>query len=280
MPDQEIALCFPCHHEQLYGVLHLPLGAASRGILFIVGGPQYRIGSHRQFTLLARQFAADGVAVMRFDYRGMGDSEGLPRDFSQVEDDISAAIQCFFQRTPGMTEVVLWGLCDGASAAVFYANQDSRITGMVLVNPWVRTGQGAAKAYLKHYYVQRLLEPAFWKKIAGGNFNLPGAARSLVGQVVSVCSGPAAVAGSSDTLPEKMYRCLSQFRGQVLVILCSDDLTAQEFSDLAGSTPEWKKFMARARISRRDLTGANHTFSQRHWREQIGRWTLDWMKGK
>ena len=46
--------------------------AASRGMLIVVGGPQYRAGSHRQFTLLARDVAATGVPTMRFDYRGMG----------------------------------------------------------------------------------------------------------------------------------------------------------------------------------------------------------------
>jgi alpha/beta superfamily hydrolase len=49
-------------------------------VLVIVGGPQYRAGSHRQFTLLARSLAEQGFAVLRFDYRGMGDSTGAMRD--------------------------------------------------------------------------------------------------------------------------------------------------------------------------------------------------------
>jgi hypothetical protein len=29
---------------------------------------------------------------------------------------------------------VIWGLCDGASAAMFYAEQDRRVSGLVLLN--------------------------------------------------------------------------------------------------------------------------------------------------
>ena len=41
----------------------------------------------------------------------------------------------------------------------FMHTRDQRITGLVLLNPWVRTDQGAAKTYLKHYYLTRLLDP-------------------------------------------------------------------------------------------------------------------------
>ncbi|WP_229425323.1 hydrolase 1, exosortase A system-associated [Massilia sp. Se16.2.3] len=104
-------------------------------MLVVVGGPQYRAGSHRQFTLLARDLADAGIPALRFDYRGMGDSEGDLQTFEHVEDDLRAAIDRFFLEVPGMREVVLWGLCDGASAAAMYAPQDARVSGLVLLNP-------------------------------------------------------------------------------------------------------------------------------------------------
>jgi len=54
---------------------------AACGVLIVVGGPQYRVGSHRQFLLLSRRLAAEGHPVMRFDYRGMGDASGAMRGF-------------------------------------------------------------------------------------------------------------------------------------------------------------------------------------------------------
>ena len=144
---EESAVNFACGDARLYGILHLPkptLPAPARGVLVVVGGPQYRAGSHRQFTLLARDLAAHGIPVMRFDYRGMGDSEGALRDFSAVGEDLRAAVDHFMASVPGMAEVALWGLCDGATAAGIYAAADRRVTGVALLNPWVRTDSGIA----------------------------------------------------------------------------------------------------------------------------------------
>lgn len=281
MNGNEIALSFECRGASLYGVLSVPQAVTARGVLFVVGGPQYRAGSHRQFTLLARQFAAEGVSVMRFDCRGMGDSEGGPRDFTEIDEDIRAALDCFLQRAPHLQEVVLWGLCDGASAALLYAHQDRRISGLVLVNPWVRTERGVAKAYLKHYYLQRLLDASLWQKIASGKFHLGSTARSLTQQIHTLLRrGKAADPAAHLNLPAKMARGLSRFQGAVLIILSGNDLTAQEFSDLTRASAEWKKLMAAARVTQHTLPDANHTFSQRNWREKIGRWTLAWMKAQ
>ena len=61
MGFEERAVSFACQGDALYGVLSLPQGACTRGVLIVVGGPQYRAGSHRQFTLLARSLAAQGL---------------------------------------------------------------------------------------------------------------------------------------------------------------------------------------------------------------------------
>ncbi|WP_313872610.1 serine aminopeptidase domain-containing protein [Rugamonas sp. DEMB1] len=109
MPFDEHALQFSCDDAALIGILSRPRQAATRGVLVVVGGPQYRAGSHRQFTLLARALAAQGIPVLRFDYRGMGDSEGAARDFEAVSADLRAAIDEFFRQVPTLRDVVLWG---------------------------------------------------------------------------------------------------------------------------------------------------------------------------
>ena len=99
MHYEEQTLSFQCAGDVLQGVVTLPSStrqpAAARGVVVVVGGPQYRAGSHRQFTLLARALAARGIPVLRFDCRGMGDSEGAQRDFEQLDDDIGAAVSGF-----------------------------------------------------------------------------------------------------------------------------------------------------------------------------------------
>ena len=88
----EHALSFTCAGEKLLGIVAAPELPKSTGVLVLVGGPQYRVGSHRQFRLLARALAKAGYPLMRFDYRGMGDSIGDLRNFEAVNDDITAAI--------------------------------------------------------------------------------------------------------------------------------------------------------------------------------------------
>ncbi len=274
MTIDEYALAFRCGGDWLYGVVSLPLSGASRGVLVVVGGSQYRAGSHRQFTLLARALAQDGIPVMRFDYRGMGDSEGEKRSFETVEDDLHAAIDAFFAAVPGMCDVVLWGLCDGASAAAIYARSDRRVAGLVLLNPWVRTSDGLARTTLRHYYLQRLGERAFWRSLLRGRLDVAGSLKSAFGLV------RAALAPVSPTpaLPDRMYSALSAFGGPVLVIIGGADLTGREFCDLAATTPAWKRLLAAPRVTRHELDGADHTFSRRAWRDQVAAWTSAWVR--
>jgi uncharacterized protein len=282
MQAEERALSFPCAGDWLYGVLALPARPAPRGVLIVVGGPQVRTGSHRQFTLLARSLAQAGFPVLRFDYRGMGDGEGDARDFERVQDDLRAALDCFFAQAPDMREVVLWGLCDGASAAAMYAPGDARVAGLALLNPWVRTEQGAAKATLKHYYRARLLDPGLWKKIASGRFEAGQAARSFAASLRSAFggarSGAARDGAGNRSLPARMLAALQGFKGKTLVMLSGADLTAQEFAGLASGSRDWQRLLDGPAVARHTLDGADHTCSRREWHEQVTRWTADWLR--
>lgn len=282
---EESALRFTCGGEHLFGILSVPAAATetatgtatapgSRGVLIVVGGPQYRAGSHRQFALLARSLADAGIPAMRFDYRGMGDSEGAIRDFEAVQADVRAALDAFFGAQPQLREVVLFGLCDGAAASVLYAGSDARVRGLVLLNPWVRTEAGQARATVKHYYAARLADAGFWRKLAGGRVDLRAALRSAFANLRAMLAPRRAPEAS---LPERLHAGLRRFDGRVLLILSGADLTAQEFADVAG-TPAWRRLLSNGRVTRHDLDGADHTFSRRAWHEAMCGWTRDWMR--
>lgn len=170
MKHTERAFLFPCAGETLPGIVSLPdQGTPPEvGLLIVVGGPQYRVGSHRLFVKLARHAASQGLAAMRFDYRGMGDATGEMRTFEHIDDDLAAAMGAFRQQVPSLKRIVLWGLCDGASAACMYAARDPHVQGLILLNPWVHTTEGAAETKLRHYYLQRLFSAALWRKLLSG----------------------------------------------------------------------------------------------------------------
>lgn len=264
-----------CQGNWLYGILHLPAQPLARGVLIVTGGPQYRAGSHRQFVLLARRLADAGIPVLRFDYSGMGDSEGERRDFEQIGPDLHAAIRHFFHAVPGLRELVLWGLCDGASAALFHAAQDSRIRGLILLNPWVRTEQGAARVTLRHYYAARLRDPEFWRKLGAGRFKLGASLRSFA-RLAGAARAPAPEA-EAERLPERLCAALERFDGPVLFILAGADLTAQEFRDLQNGDARWRRLMTAPRIRQVCLEQANHTFARAVWREQVASLSADWI---
>lgn len=283
---EEQAVTFDCEGETLVGVIARPRQPARRGVLIIVGGPQYRAGSHRQFVLLARHLAEQGIPSMRFDYRGMGDSTGVLRTFEQIDVDIRAAVDRFCEVT-GAEEMVLWGLCDGASASIFYAQKDSRVIGMVLLNPWVRTQAGEAKAYLKHYYLSRLIDRGFWRKLMSGRLSLTNALAGVTDNIRRAQGDPhkskregrssGGHSDDADSLPVRMASSLAKFRGVVLLILSGNDLTAKEFSDAVSGSEQWRGLLTATHVSRVELKAANHTFSSRAWRDQVSEHTCSWV---
>ena len=284
-------LTFSCDNEWLVAIISRPQQPHPRGVLIVVGGPQYRVGSHRQFTLLANHLAGQGMPVMRFDYRGMGDSTGDRKDFEQVTVDLRVAVDTFFGAVKELRDVVIWGLCDAASAALLYAHQDPRVSGVVLLNPWVRTAEGEARANLRHYYWPRLLSLAPWRKLLHGEFSPTRSVKSLASdfrQALGVRTAAQTDDSSSmrttsrpefaKSLLERMADGLARFNGRVLLILSGNDLTAREFIDASAASRQWRRLLASPRVTRYALADATHTFSRREWRDQVAAWTAAWVR--
>lgn len=268
-------LVFECAGQQLVGALHRPAEEASTGILVVVGGPQYRVGAHRQFVLLSRELAAHGYPVFRFDHRGIGDSDGEYPGFEHIGPDIAAAIDEFQRRCPGIRRFVIWGLCDAASAALFHGWQDARVAGLILLNPWVRTDQTLARAYLSDYYGSRLLQPDFWRKLLTGRVAVFASIRDFAAKLRG---GLRRGGQSADalSLPDRMMQGLQRFSGPVLIILSGNDLTAGEFRACARAD-EWQQALAKPAVSVESLENADHTFSTRAWRDDVARRCVAWL---
>ena len=276
--DQPLMIPGP-EAQDMLGIVSLPAQGTPlhrTGVVIVVGGAQYRVGSHRQFVQLARCLAAAGYAVLRFDFPGMGDSPGELVTFEEASPCIAAAIDALHIHSPKLDRVVLWGLCDGASASLLYmqARPDPRVTGMVLLNPWVRSDAGLARARVKHYYRQRLLEPSFWRKLAAGAVGWQ-ALRGLGNNLHTMRRKPL----DALTFQELMAHGWRAFEGKIMLILSERDLTAQEFLEHAQTHPAWYDLLSRPGVTRYEVGGADHTFSSPLTQREVETATLDWLNG-
>lgn len=275
----EQAIQFVSGEHQLCGIF--APGQHKTALLIVVGGPQYRIGSHRQFVKLCRAAASQGIASLRFDVSGMGDSDGQAKPFYQQQQDIQAAIDQLFCLQPALESVLLWGLCDGASAILLSQlhQPDPRVKGLLLLNPWVRQQNTYAQTMVKHYYWQRLLQKTFWQKLFSGRLQLGTAIGSFVQNIRHARQqniGSNAISTTNEqnyvSHMQLSWQQFNQRGGKVSVITSGNDLTAKEFLDLAASSPAWQALMAQAQ--HHHITDANHTFSSALWRSEVEQFTI------
>lgn len=251
-----------CAGDQLTGILHEPSGAARTGILIVTGGPQYRVGSHRQFVQMARILEREGFAVLRFDCRGMGDSSGTHPGFEAMDQDIAAAHKLLLAEVPSIESVIGLGLCDAATALLLYCDSQGGFDGLVLINPWVRTEAGHASASLKHYYATKITQGAFWRKLFTGGVDFVGAARGVASNLrraLKPSSGRSAP--GHEQFLRRMESGASKFRGAMLFLSSEFDLTAREFELECQRSKAWQRVLSRSNVCVLPVPRADHTFS-------------------
>ena len=276
----EKTIQFSANNKSLFGILHLPDSREiHRAVLMVIGGPQTRIASHRMYVQLARFLCDYGLAVFRFDYEGMGDSHGDFVGFEYAGESIRAAIDVLYREIPSLKDLILWSLCDGASASIFYAPADrERITAMILANPYVHTEEGEAQAILKHYYIRRLFEKSFWQKVFSLQFSVKEFISSFSGLISRTVRGKkeriAGQANQNESLPNRVLHSIFMVKKPIAFLISTNDLTGLEFRDLLQNRPESKKMLAGGQLCFRYIKDADHTFSSSRSKELAFKETL------
>lgn len=140
----ETPFFFPVAGQELFGILHRPTIAPSRlGFVFCHPFAEEKLWAHRVYVSLARDFAARGHTVLRFDHMGHGDSDGEFQDASVATHlrDIEAAVGRLREECPGLDEVGLLGLRLGGTFAALSAERLPGIDRLVLWDPIVDGGR-------------------------------------------------------------------------------------------------------------------------------------------
>jgi dienelactone hydrolase len=131
----EIQAAFASGGEELFGVLHLPQLTPAPGVIMCHGFTGHKAETHRLFVKAARDFARHGIAALRFDFRGSGDSGGEFREMtvSREVEDAAAAMDYLVSRPevdPGHVGVL--GLSLGGCVAACLAGREARVKALVL----------------------------------------------------------------------------------------------------------------------------------------------------
>jgi alpha-beta hydrolase superfamily lysophospholipase len=162
--------------QRLFGMLCQPDGPMSETVVIISnGGRDPHYGAARHAVAFARRLARLGIASLRMDFAGLGDSIGPPGHERLLSDmmsvdrgaDMTAAIDMLEGR--GFRRFAVEGLCAGAYHAFHGALTDRRLGTLLLINiPMFTLPDGAVVDYLNwremspSVVMRKLPRPGSW----------------------------------------------------------------------------------------------------------------------
>lgn len=132
---KEIPLTFKCKGKQIAGVLHLPQRKNPPIAIMCHGWGSNKLGTWQGlFVKSAREICKSGFAVLRFDFRGSGDSEGEfgEQTIETVLEDLDCILNSLDKKYVNIDRIGLVGHSLGGKAAILEAAKDKRIKCLVL----------------------------------------------------------------------------------------------------------------------------------------------------
>lgn len=231
-------------------------GTASTGLLIISGGNEIRSGAHAGQAAMAAHFAALGYPVLRYDRRGIGESEGDNKGFENSAADIAAAVGAFRLEAPAMQRLVAFGNCDAATALALFS-EGVGINELILANPWVIENASAeastppTSAAVRARYWSRLKNPRSLLDLFSGKINL----RKLAGGLVK-----AAQSDKPTGLAERLAKALANSALPATILIADRDTTALAFMS-AWNSVTFADVKARQNVTLHTCSTASHSFA-------------------
>lgn len=201
--------------ERIFVAHHRPARGGSRAVVMCHPLGEEKLWSHRVFVSFARALADAGIGVLRFDFRGEGDSD---RDFERANLETRVEDACFAvdkvrELDPSVTDVTLLGLRFGAAVAAAAAVRHGNVARLVLWDP-VIDGAAYMQGVLR---LNLMFQMALHQKVVENREAL--VARLVRGETINI---------EGYELAEPLFRQASDFRlPEVLTTFAGDLLIVQ-----------------------------------------------------
>lgn len=173
--------------HQLFGIFHESDAVVRKevGIILLSPGVKMRVAPHRMYLEMTERFIELGFPVLRFDFYGLGDSEGeideglLADLYGRIQtgmyvDDTVSALD-WMQAECGLDKFIVGGLCGGAITGLLCGMQDRRIDSLLGIGIPVTLDSAnmdrmetLSSGYLERLrkgYVRKLLDPRSWLRL-------------------------------------------------------------------------------------------------------------------
>lgn len=274
--------------NRLAGVVCEPSGMdrPSRAVVFANAGRDYHIGWGRSTVRQARALAQAGVASLRFDISGVGDSR--PED-GQEGEVLYSARQCADLRAAidataaiGVETVGLVGRCSGGWAAFTVALDDPRVDAVALLNVgyfiWDPSKKLADVVRFSQRTVSDLgatfLKRGGFRRLLAGDLDVRGAIRFLQRQFNLRFVRPYAFLLGRLTPESRRYRDLHRLfttletRGvRTRLIYSERDGSLGELRSFMG--PDLRRMPRYRMVSMCEIAGADHNFTRVVVRDRV-----------
>ena len=261
---------------RLLGILTLPSIRPSSAhklpvFVFLSAGLLHRAGPHRLHVRLARELAGRGFISLRVDLAGRGDSperiglknqEAAAADYDEIVTVLDSRI--------GHRPFVLGGLCAGADNAIRLTLRDSRVIGMLLLDPVCGPDHGFAVRALANRY----LMPAryvSWLKHRWKRLGKPKPAKTEGVDSLSLRDIPT---------PEQLRAAFESVRDRGGKVMCVFTQYALSYYNQAGQLGQVLGLEGYSRFcTERFWLQAEHTFTLESQRSELIQQVSEWAGG-
>lgn len=273
---------------KLFGMLCRPTTPGHDGACAILlnAGANSHIGWARMNVEFARKLAASGIASLRIDVAGLGDSAPVAGRNPQImydlapREDVGAAIDVLAGQ--GFSHHVLIGLCSGAHTAFHTALADARVDAAVMVNLqkfiW-RDDYSLAVAVSQAYRATSAYQRGAWrletyKRLWRGEIDARGIALELGRRMARMTAARVrdigrlfGEGGDETSLVRRCFRTLDARGARLLLVYSADDGGLDELALHMGAGGRRLRALQGVEIA--IIEGADHNLSQQAAREKL-----------